>query len=472
MSLTARIARNTIIQIVGKGAAVLFGIGAISLLTRSLGQTGFGAYTTVVTFVQFFGTLADLGLYVVSVKKISEHGVDADRMFSNIFTLRIISALVFVVLAPLIVLFFPYPQEVKIGVALVSATNLFVTLTQVLTVVFQKSLAMTRAALAEVAGKAVFFGLIALFLIRGYSLMAMLLAVVLASAAQCLLLLIAARRFVRIRLTYDAPIWREVLRESWPVAISVALNLIYFKADTIILSLFHPQATVGLYGASYKVLEVLVALPAMFAGLILPLVTLHFSRNDWEKFRIVVQKGFDALTMLGLPIVAGAFVLAYPIMTLIAGSEFAASGGILRVLIFAVGIIFVGTMFGYTVVIINQQRAMIKYYLGVAVFALVGYFIFIPPYGVWGAAGMTVATEAAIMFLGYLVVRRATNVRLSLAQFWRAFAASGAMAGIVYTVRSLPLYATVPIGIVVFVVALWAVGGLRRELIQQVIRVR
>ena len=472
MSLTGRIARSTIIQIVGKGIAVFFGIAGISILTRHLGQSGFGAYTTVISFVQFFGTLADLGLYVVSLKKISEHGVDTDRVFSNLFTLRIVSALVFVVGTPLIVLLFPYPLEVKIGVAVVSAMSLFITLTQVLMSVFQRALAMARTAIAEIVGKAGFLLLIILFTAQNLSLTWILIATVAGSGIQCLLLLIFARRHIRIRFAYDRAIWADILRESWPVALSVALNLIYFRADTIILSLFHSQATVGLYGASYKVLEVLVAFPAMFAGLIIPLVTLHVSRGDHEQFRTTLQKGFDFLTTLGLPIVAGVFVLAHPIMTLIAGDDFTESGSILRVLIFAVGVIFLGTMFGYTVVIVNRQRAMIKYYLGVAIFSIAGYFLFIPSYSVWGAAGMTVATESAIMLASFFVVWKATRASMSLRQAWKAAFASIIMGIAVYALRSLPLALSVTAGVAVYAIVLAFCGGLQREMIREMIRLK
>jgi O-antigen/teichoic acid export membrane protein len=472
MSLTARIAQNTIIQVIGKAVAVLFGIAVISLLTRHLGKSGFGAYTTVVSFVQFFGTLADLGLYIVTVKKISEHNGDTARVFNNIFTLRVFSALVFVVLVPCAVLLFPYPNEVKVGVAIVSAINFFLTLTQVLTGVFQKELAMVRASIAEVAGKAVFFGLIAWLVTRGASLNWFLGALVFGSAIQCVLLLFFVVRYQRIQFAFDWDIWRQVLSESWPVAISVALNLIYFRADTIILSLFHSQATVGVYGASYKVLEVLVAIPAIFAGLIMPIATRHASANNSEGFQSTLQKGFDFLATIGLPIVAGVFVLARPIMTFIAGREFAVSGPILQVLVFAVGIIFLGTLFGYTVVSVNRQRDMIKFYFAVAVFSLIGYFVFIPPFSVWGAAGMTVATECAIMASGFYVVWRATRFRLSGSQSIRALAASVFMGCAVAFLPLPSVLLSVAMGVFVYAIALGALGGLRLDLIREIFRMR
>lgn len=470
MSLTARIARNTFVQVIGKASAVLFAAVSIGVLTRYLGTTGYGEYTTILAFVEFFGVLADLGLYIIAVKKISETRDNDGEIFNNIFTLRVVSAVLFVGLAPLVVLFFPYPHVVKVGVALVTASNLFVTLNQLLAGLFQRHLAMGRVALAEVVGKTGFLALILVAAAQQWSIYPILGASVLGGAAQFLVLLLLARKFVRIRLRYNGAVWAHILKESWPIAVSIALNLIYFRADTIILSLFHPAATVGIYGASYKVLTVLIAFPAMFAGLVLPLLTRHYASGDMERFRSVLQKALDFLAMVALPMVGGVVVLAHPIMTLIAGSEFTASGSILRVLIVAAGTIFLGNLFGNTVVAVGRQRKMIWVYCCVAVGSLVGYLATIPRFGVWGASGMTVATELAITIGSYMVVRRATRIGLSVRLPLKSLAAALVMSFTLLLLREAGLPIAIIAGALVYGIALLVLKGINRDMIRSVLR--
>ncbi|MBI4812347.1 oligosaccharide flippase family protein [Candidatus Falkowbacteria bacterium] len=62
MTLSARIAYNTIIQIAGKIISTALGLIAVAIMTRHLGTLGFGQYTTIITFLSFFGIIADLGL--------------------------------------------------------------------------------------------------------------------------------------------------------------------------------------------------------------------------------------------------------------------------------------------------------------------------------------------------------------------------------------------------------------------------
>ncbi len=472
MSLTTTIAHNTLLQVIGKGFSVLFGVMSVALLTRYLGTAGYGSYITAITFVQLFGILADLGLYMVSVKKISEPGADVDRLFSNFFTLRLFSVLCFVLAAPLVVLLFPYPTEVRLGVAAVSLMNLFMMLSQLLTGLFQKSLAMGIVAVSEVAGKSVMLILL-YFLLRAHASLPMLLAVsVIGNAAQFFILFGRARRMVRLRLRFEWPVWRVLLKESWPIAVTIALNLVYFRADTILLTLFRSAETVGIYGASYKVLEVLIAFPAMFAGLMTPLLAEQFSCNDRARFRVILQRAFDFLLLVALPIVGGTLIVANKLMVLISGPAFAASGDVLRVLIFATGSIFVGMLFGNTIVAVGAQRRMIGVYAVVAVASLAGYLLLIPAFGMWGAAGMTLATELSITLSSMYVVGRATGVRPSLTVVARALLAAVCMVATLFFVRHLSLFLIVPLGAAVYLTLLILFRGLRLQDIRSLIPMR
>ena len=90
------------------------------------------------------------------------------------------------------------------------------------------------------------------------------------------------RKYVKLRLAWDFVYWRYVWRYTWPLAVTVVLNLIYFKADTLVLSGFKGPAEVGLYGAPYRVLEVLTTFPHMFMSLILPLFTAAWISKNFD----------------------------------------------------------------------------------------------------------------------------------------------------------------------------------------------
>ncbi|MFA6099193.1 MAG: flippase [Patescibacteria group bacterium] len=470
MSYTRKIAHNTIIQIAGKAISTVIGMVVIGMLTRYLGESGFGQYYTIMIFLQLFGVLVDLGLYIILVKRISEPGVDESRLTSNIFTLRLISAVLFLGLAPVIVLFFPYAAIVKVGVLITSFSFLAITLNQALSGVFQKHLRMDRVVISELVGRVVLIGFTWYAISANLGLLAVMAAVVAGSIANFLLTFIFVRQLVKIKLAFDWRLWREIIYQAWPIALSIAFNLIYLRGDAIILSLYHHETAVGIYGAPNKVLEVLVTFPAMFAGLVLPLLTAAWALADREKFKRILNKSFDAMIILAVPLMVGTWFVAKPIMNLLA-PNFHQADALLRILIIATSIIFVGNLFGNTVVALNRQKSMMWLYLLVAIFSLIGYFVFIPRYSYFGAAWVRTASELAITIAASWLVLRITRVRLDLKVFLKVILASGLMALAMYWLRSINFILLILVGCAVYLLALLAFRVVNRETLREITRI-
>ncbi|MBU2229270.1 flippase [Patescibacteria group bacterium] len=472
MSLTRKIAHNTIIQIVGKSVSTVIGLIVASMLFRYLGKEGYGNYTTVMVFLQFFGILVDMGLYIILTKKISEDGADEDSLVGNIFTIRLISAVVFLGIAPLIVMFFPYPTIVKTGVALLSLSFLFITLNQVLQGVFQKHLKMIKVTISEVLGRIVLLGgtFAAVYLNKG--LLTILLVVVLGSFTNFIFTFFYSRKFVKIKLRFEFAVWKKIIWESYPIALAILFNLVYFKADTLILSLLKSQEEVGIYGAPYKILEVLVTFPAMFAGLTIPVLTYAYGKMDKERFKRVLGKAFDFLSMISLPLIVGTLFIAQPVIDFIAGEEFVESGKVLQVLIIATGTIFIGNLFGNTVVVINQQKKILKYYAAIAVVSVAGYLIFIPIYSYMGAAWMTVVSELLITISTIYVVWRATKIFPSLQLFFKVLVACAGMAAVLFLLQDRSLLLMILAGAVTYFVILLLLKGISKKMIKEIVLLR
>lgn len=472
MSLTRKVAHNTMIQVLGRVISTAIGLVVIGMLTRHLSEAGFGRYYTIMVYLQLFGVFVDLGLYVMLVKKISEPDADETRIVGNMFTLRLITALVVFGLAPMIALFLPYPGEVRTGIAITSIAFLCITLTQALTGVFQKHLRMDRVAIADVVGKIALLGLTWWVVASGYGLIAVMGAVVGGSVLSTMVLFAFSRSIVRIRLMWDFALWKQIMKETWPIALSVVFNLIYFKADTVILSLMKTDADVGVYGASNRALEVIVTFPAIFAGLILPMLAAAWTALDRERFSRILQKAFDAMILLAVPLIGGTLIIAEPVMRLVTGEGFADSGSLLQILMIATGTIFVGNLMGNAVVAVNRQRAMMWLYLTVAVISLAGYLIVIPEYSYYGAAWMRVVSEILITIFASAIVIRATGIRLHIANLLKAVLATALMVATLWVVRDLAWYILALIGVAEYIVALYLLKAVNRDVILDIVRLR
>lgn len=466
MRLSTKIAYNTIIQVASKMVSTILGLIAIAVMTRSLGQEGFGKYTTIMTFLSFFSILADFGLTLVTSQMVSEPEADAEKVMGNLLSWRFLSALVFLGVGPWLVFLFPYESGVKIGVLIAAASFFFSAISQIMVGFFQKELRMDKVSIAEVSSRFLLLVGIYAAVFFSWGLFGFLWATVVSSLGSLLMHYLFARQFVHLRLLFDFDLWHRIWRHSWPIAITIAFNLIYLKADTLILSLVRSQAEVGIYGAAYKAIDVLITVPFMFAGIILPILTANWLAKNKDGYSLVLQKSVDLMVIIALPLAVGTQFVAKEVMVMIAGAEFAASGQALRILIVAAAMIFIGCMFSHAVIAIGQQKRIIWAYVVTSLTSLAGYLYFIPKYSYLGAAWMTVYSESLIAICAAVLVVRSSGFVFSFRVASRVVLATAIMAITVYSsihVAHVNLWSVVLLAIIVYFVFLYWIGGITKK---------
>ena len=60
---------------------------------------------------------------------------------------------------------------------------------------------------------------------------------------------------------------------SVPLGLALAINELYFRADTLIISLYEPYEEVGLYTLAFRILEFTLALGTIFLTTVFPLLS-------------------------------------------------------------------------------------------------------------------------------------------------------------------------------------------------------
>lgn len=469
MSLAFNLAKNTVYQILGKGLGIILGLITVGLMTRYLGQTGFGYYTTIISFLQFFGVVIDFGLQMTTAQMLAKQNVDENKIFSNILTIRLISAGLFMGLAAAVVWALPYPEIIKMGVTLTSLSFFFISLQSVFISVFQKNMKMSVVAWAEVWGRVVLFLGVWFFVITSSGLLYIMSAIVLGSLVNFIYLYIKSKDYIKPKFGYDKKIWIEIWNTSWPLAVTISLSLIYFRADTVVMSFVRPANEVGIYGAAYKVVEILTQFPYLFLGLLLPVFTSLLIIN-LEAFKKVFQKTFDFMAIITFPMVLGTIAVGDKIMEFVAGKEFVISGDLLRILILAVGTIYFGAFFGYGVVACGLQKKMIKFYIFDAVFSLACYLIFIPIYSYWAAAILTVISELLITIPALFILRKHIDMKFKFNVFGKSLVSSLIMLGVLLLLSSQSLATLIIVGVIIYFASLYFMRGIDKKSVMEIMK--
>jgi O-antigen/teichoic acid export membrane protein len=453
MSETRILAWNTAVQAVGKILSTALGVVMIAVMTRKLGQEGFGIYTTAISYFQIFALLLDLGINVMYVQMLGENKGDRaaeDRITSATYTFRLVTSLGLLTLAPIIALFLEYPWELKLTLFAIWGAFLSTCLNQIVIGTHQRHLKMHVVAAAEVFGRVIMVGGVVVAAFLDWGIVPMALLISLGNFANFALNILVARRYASFAFNWNPKFWLHLLKRSWPIGISIIFNLIYYRADTLILSYVRPMAEVGLYGAAYRVLEILIAFPFMYTGVLLPLIAHAWIQKDHERYDRLLRTSYVAMMLMAAPLVAGTLVVGGPVMQIVAGADFAASGDILKILALAVGLIFLGTVSSHAIVALDAQRRTVPLYIAVALLTLMGYLILIPRFGMYAAAWLTVASESVVAIGTTVISLRRSRTRLPWGQLGKCLAAAGIMALTVWPLRELWLPIPVTLGAVVY----------------------
>ena len=477
-SLKRNLAINTAVQVSGKVVATILGVVTLGVLNRTLGTSGYGELTLVLTFISIFASLVDFGLTITTVQMISEDGADEERIIGNLISLRTITAFFFLALAPITALAFPYSPSVKIGIAIGALSYLLFSNSQLLVGIFQKRFIVWQPTLAEVLNRVTVLVGILLLPVASQSITTILWIFVVGNILHLTITLLFARKQLNLKPRFEMTIWKDIVSRSWPVGLALLFNLIYLRGDIIFMSFYRSSAEIGLYGAAYKVVDVMTTIPVTFMGLTLPILALAISKNDTGQFKRTMQIAFDFFSMIAIGFFFGALALGIPVMEMISGPEFSESGEVLKILGAAASVVFFGSLFGHAILAIHKQKVMTWGYVIVAVITISLYLLFIPSYGMYAAAWITLLSEllitAATTYMVYKVTRFVpTTVRLLKSLIAGAVMYAGLWA---YTTHVPPLFkdaqgiyfavntvTAIGIGCLIFFTVLWLIGGIRLQ---------
>ncbi|MEA3249144.1 MAG: flippase [Patescibacteria group bacterium] len=469
MSIKRSIAGNTAFQMGGKVVATGLGLLTVGIMTRYLGTDGYGQFIIVLTFLQFFAIAAGFGLPLTMTRLISREGADERRLVSNIFAMRLVSGLVIFAAAPLVALAFPYPHAVKIGIAVGTFSFLALALSETIKGIMQKHLTTWKSSISEMTSRLIMFGCVAGAVASGFGLLAFVAALAVSNVVQFAMTYAFARKHGPIGLKFERPVWKKTLIETWPIGVSILFNLIYLKGDIVIMSVMRTQSEVGLYGAAYKVLDVITVVPYIFMGLALPLLTRAWSNDDFAGFRRKLSMSFDFLAMIAVPLLFGGIAVSSDLMALIAGEDFRASGIYVAILMVGALAVYWQSLYAHAFVAMGRQRDFIWIYAANAALSLALYIVLIGRYGGLGAAAVTALGELFVATATTVLVTRMTKFRPNLVRLSKIMIACTAMFAVLILVPQLHVLLRVVLGAATYSVALLALGGVPMEAVRSVL---
>ncbi len=192
-----------------------------------------------------------------------------------------------------------------------------------------------------------------------------------------------------------------LFRQAAPFGATAALQSLYTRLDILLLGQMASTTALGLYNVAYKPATLAISFGGTVAGTLFPVMAQRPQRG--------VPASFDrAVRALGAAAPAMALALsglAEPLLGLVYGHEFRAAAPLLLLLAWSAAAQWLYAPLSVALQARGQERGWLAA-LAIGTFLnAAGNFWAIPRWGAWGAAGITLVSQLALLAMGLVLVR-------------------------------------------------------------------
>jgi O-antigen/teichoic acid export membrane protein len=460
----ARAIRGGTLRVVGYGVSLALTAAASLVLTRHLGLEGFGRFMVVVALLGIVGGLSDAGILVIGQREYVRAQEGRRSLLGVLLGLRLLITPAAVVLAVAFAFLAGYSGAQVGGLAIAGAGLLFANAAGVLTLPLAAQLRLGAVTAIEVGRSlALAAGLVAL-VAAGAGLLPLFAAYLASGVVTLLAALAFVPRGDRVAPHVDVGEWRRIGRLAAPVALALVVNVIYLRVLVIQVSLLSDETQTGMFGTSYRVLEIFLGVPQMMAGAAFPILA-HAGTTDESRLAYVLQRLVEATLLMAVAIALALAMAAEPIVRIIGGEEYAAAAPVLALQSVAVLGAFLTQVWALALVAIDRQRdTAIVNGVGLAFVMILG-FALIPVWDARGAAAAAIAGELVLAGAALtLLVRARPSLRPSWGRPLRILLAGGA--GAACALLGLPAAVEATCALAVFGALVFALRAVPWELLQ------
>jgi O-antigen/teichoic acid export membrane protein len=463
--------RGGALRVASYAAGVLLSVGAAALLFRHLGVVDGGRYVTVLSLMGLFAGVADAGLVTVGVRELTvRSGTDRTHFLQDLLGLRIVLSIAAIACATGFAAIAGYPGVMVAGTAVAGVGFLFAGIQATLATSLMSSLRLGWVSLLEFLRNLVSVALIVGLVAAGAGLLAFFATSAPAGLAVLIPTALLVRRDIPLMPRFHAGAWRRLLRDMLPYAAATAVVAVYFRIAIVLVSLINSPEQTGYFGASFRIVEVVIGLPQLAIGAAFPIFALA-ARRDSARFAYGVQRVFDVSLLLG-GLVAIGFCLGAPVaIDIVAGPKFAPAADVLRIQSIGLLASFVAAVWGYVLLSMRKHREILLLNLVTLAINAGLTVVLASAAQARGAAVATALGETALALGGAFVVARSMDVPLS----WRAVRSVGlalVLPACLLLVPGLPALAAVAIGVPLFLTAAYLLGAIPEELFVELRRLR
>ena len=467
-----RAIRASAIRAAGYVLAAVLSLVSVPLLVRHLGVADFGRYTTVIALIAMIGGLTEGGLTAVAVRELAvREGAARHRLMRDLLGARVALTIAGVGLATAFAAVAGYGTELVLGTVVAGGGLLVGALHAAYSTPLQAQLRSGWVTGGELMKQVVSALLVIAGVLVGAGVLPFLAIPIPTGLLVLALMMWLVRRDVPMRPAFHPRHWVPLIRETLPVAVASAMYAVYFRVVIIVMSVLATTFQTGLFATSYRLIEVLVAIPFMLVTAVFPILA-RAARDDRERLRYVAGRVLEVAAIGGVWLGLVTALGAETVIAVIAGDEAAGAIPLIRIQAAALTFAFFTIALHYSLLALRDHKPMLQTTGLAFAVTLVLALALVPWLEAEGAAIAATVGEGVLAVASLIAVRlRAPDLLRGVAALPKVLAAT-ALAIAVVLPLDLPEIARPAVASAVYFGVLVALRAIPRELLELIPRRR
>ena len=367
---------------------------------RYLGPSDYGILAYALSFVALFSVISSLGLDELVIRELVKYKDDSDKLIGTVFLLKLMGAFGVLVILAVVTNVTSQDYNTKSLIFIIASAVIFQSF-NVADLYFQSKVMSKYVAYSNIISLFV-TSLIKIALIRyNASIIAFAWVILFESFILALTLIYFFLKNSKLKiqnLSFSKHVATSLLRDSWPLLLSSFVIMIYMKIDQIMIKEILGNEAVGQYAAAVKLSEAWYFIPIAILSSVFPAI-INAKKESEKLYYARLQKLYDLMVWMAFAIAIPMTFLSDWLVNLLYGSEYSQAGSVLVIHIWTAVFVFLGVASSKWFIVENLQvLSFWRTFAGMIVNLILNY-IFIPKYGIQGAAVATLFSQAMAAYL-------------------------------------------------------------------------
>jgi len=387
--------------ILRQGLNIIVGV----LVARYLQPAQYGKLAYATVYLQIFLPLALLGLNQLTIRELVKKEFRAGDILGTSFTLKLIASIFTFLLIIGITYYIENDYQLRLFITIASFSILLSPI-QVIDFYFQANVESKYVVYSQQISSFL-CGLIRITLVLlNYSLVYFVIIILIEVLIQTsiLTLFYLSKNSIFKNWKFNISLAKYYGNEISHIMLSAFFVAIYVRIDQVMLRYLCDEQTLGIYTAAVKLSEPFYVVATLLVSSLFPAMVNGLKISEIE-YKSRVQRLYDILLWIAIATSLVVTIFSSLIIDLIYGVNYHDSKSVLTIYFWASPFVFLGVVGGNTMLIEKKQKYTAIFTFGGAIINIILNFIFIPIWGVNGAAAATLISYAmASFFLNYLFI--------------------------------------------------------------------